>query len=315
MRLLPALLLVALPLGAQPRTPNAPAVDTVAQRFLAAERAADPKYAPDRHEGEGPFARLVIRGATLIDGTGGPPHGPVDIVVEGNRITEVRDVGAPHVPIDSTRRPAKGTREIDATGMYVMPGLIDMHVHQGTPQKAPESEYYNKLWLAHGITTVRGVPFSSFEYGVHEKDRSAKNQITAPRYMVYQRPGTGWGRGLPKTPDEAREWVRWIASHGADGLKLGAERPDLMAALLDEARKLGVGSTAHLQQTGVAQMNADEATRLGLGTVTHFYGLFESMYDKSSVQPYPVDMNYSDEQMRFGQVARQWSLVTPHGEK
>jgi hypothetical protein len=88
-----------------------------------------------------------------------------------------------------------------------------------------------------------------------------------------------------------------------------------MAALLDEAKKLHLGSTAHLQQTGVAQMNADEATRLGLGTVTHFYGLFESMYDKTSVQPYPVDMNYSDEQARFGQVARQWNLVTPHGEK
>jgi hypothetical protein len=109
--------------------------------------------------------------------------------------------------------------------------------------------------------------------------------------------------------------VRWIAQHGADGLKLGAERPDLMAAELDEAKKLGLGSTAHLAQTGVAQMNADEATRLGLGTVTHFYGLFESMYDHNSVQPWPVDMNYNDEQNRFGQVARQWTLVTPHGEK
>jgi hypothetical protein len=40
--------------------------------------------APDREaaEGEGPFERLVIRGATLIDGTGGPPRGPVDIVIE-----------------------------------------------------------------------------------------------------------------------------------------------------------------------------------------------------------------------------------------
>jgi imidazolonepropionase-like amidohydrolase len=317
MRLVHTLLLAALaaPLGAQPRKPNTVTPDTAAQRLLAVERRDDPKPAPDRHEGDGPFQRLVIRGATLIDGTGGPPRGPVDIVVEGNRIAEVRDVGVPRVAIDSTRRPKGATREIDATGMYVMPGIVDLHVHQGTTQKAPESEYYNKLWLGHGITTVRGVPFASFEYGVREKERSAKNQITAPRYVVYQRPGTGWGRGPVKTPEEAREWVRWIIAHGADGLKLGAERPDLMAALLDEAKKAGVGSTAHLQQSGVAQMNADEATRLGLGTVTHFYGLFESMYDSASVQPYPVEMNYSDEQMRFGQVARQWSLVTPHSEK
>ena len=284
----------------------------------AARRAADdPRPAPDRRtgEGEGPFQRLIIRGATLIDGVGGPPRGPVDIVVEGNRIVDVANVGYPKVPIDSTKRPKNATREIDAAGMYVMPGLIDLHVHQGTQQKAAESEYFNKLWLMHGITAVRGVPFASFDYSVAEKRRSAANAITAPRYYVYQRPGTGWPNGPVRTPEQARAWVRWIKANGADGLKLGAERPDLMAALLDEAKKQGLGSTAHLQQTGVTQMNADEATRLGLGTVTHFYGLFESMYDSASVQPYPADMNYGDEQHRFGQVARQWNLVTPRSEK
>ena len=74
-----------------------------------------------------------------------------------------------------------------------MPGLVDVHVHQGTQQKAAESEYYNKLWLMHGITTVRGVPFGSFDYSIKEQQRSAKNEITAPRYFVYQRPGTGMG--------------------------------------------------------------------------------------------------------------------------
>ncbi|MFL5614421.1 MAG: amidohydrolase family protein [Gemmatimonadaceae bacterium] len=291
------------------------AADTAVSRNLHAEQRDDPKFAPDRHEGTGPFARLIIRGATLIDGTGGPPRGPVDIVVEGNRIVDIASVGVPHVPIDSSRRPKGAAKEIDATGMYVMPGIVDLHVHQGTPQKAPESEYYNKLWLAHGITTVRGVPFASFAYSLHEKERSAKNEIAAPRYVVYQRPGTGWGQGQVTTPEQARAWVRWIKAHGADGLKLGAERPDLMAALLDEAKKLNMGSTAHLQQTGVGLMNADQATALGLQTVTHFYGLFESMYDSSSVQPYPVGQNYSDEEDRFGQVARQWNLVTPHSEK
>src|SRR6476620_1495788 len=98
MRFLLPLLIVALPLGAQPRKPAA-APDTAAQRLLAAERSVDPKYAPDRHEGDGPFPRLVIRGATLIDGTGGPPRGPVDIVVENNRIIDVVNVGVPYVAI------------------------------------------------------------------------------------------------------------------------------------------------------------------------------------------------------------------------
>ena len=296
--------------AAQPAAPSAAALEA-----LRNERKEDPRVAPARHEGEGPFAKLIIRGATLIDGTGGPPRGPMDIVIEDNRITDIVGVGVPNVPIDSTKRPKDATREMDGAGMYVLPGLVDVHVHQGTTQKAPDSEYYNKLWLAHGITTVRGVPFASFDYSIKEKARSARNEITAPRYFVYQRPGSGWDQGPIRTPEQARAWVRWVAQNGGDGLKLGAERPDLMAALLDEAKKLGLGTTAHLAQTGVAQMNADEATRLGLGTVTHFYGLFEAMYDRNSVQPWPVEMNYSDEQHRFGQVARQWNLVTPHGEK
>ena len=41
---------------------------------------------PDRAEGEGPFNRLIIRGATVIDGAGAPPRGPVDIVIEKNTI-------------------------------------------------------------------------------------------------------------------------------------------------------------------------------------------------------------------------------------
>src|SRR3954466_11695217 len=215
-RLVTSLLLVSLCArlaGAQQRVA---AADTAASaRNLRNEQREDPKFAPDRHEGSGPFTKLIIRGATLVDGTGGPPAGPAEVVVGVNRITEIANVGVPHVPIDSTRRRKDAAREIDAAGMYVLPGIVDLHVHQGTPQKAPESEYYNKLWLAHGITTVRGVPFASFAYSMHEKERSAKNEIAAPRYVVYQRPGTGWGQGPVTTPEQARAWVRWIKAHGA----------------------------------------------------------------------------------------------------
>jgi imidazolonepropionase-like amidohydrolase len=62
-------------------------------------------------------------------------------------------------------------------------------------------------------------------------------------------------------------------------------------------------------------MNALDAARLGLGAVTHFYGLFEALYDDHDVQPWPPEMNYSDEQMRFGQVARQWNLIHPQGSE
>lgn len=282
---------------------------------VAAQRAQEPPT-PARAEGEGagPYGRLIIRGATVIDGTGAPPQGPMDIVIEGNRITQVRSVGYPLLPINEERRPQGADREIDATGMYVLPGFVDLHAHAGGGTKNPP-EYAYKLWLAHGVTTVRGVGLGPFDWSLQEQARSARNEIAAPRIINYQRPGSGWDRGPIDSPEKAREWVRWAAGRGVDGMKLGSFDPDIMAALLDEARKHGLGSTAHLAQTGVAVMNALDAARLGLGTLTHFYGLFEAMYEEHDIQPYPTDYNYNDEQHRFGQVARQWNLVRPGGEK
>lgn len=283
----------------------------------AQDNAATMIAAPDRTEGEGggPYSNLIIRGATLIDGTGAPPIGPVDIVIEGNRIKEIKSVGYPGLEIDESRRPSNATREIDAHGSYVMPGIIDMHTHTGGDTKAPEAEYTYKLWMGHGITTVRGVPSGDMEFSLAEKARSAKNEIVAPRIFSYHTLGSGerYADTDILTPEEARQWVRYIAEEGADGIKLNSHRPAIMEALLDEAEKHGLGSTAHLGQMGVAQMNAQDSARLGLGTLTHYYGLFEAMYENSDVQPWPVDMNYNNEQHRFGQVARQWSMIAGRG--
>lgn len=286
--------------------------------LLSAQMMGGPDRKPG--EGEGPYDRLIIRGVTLIDGTGGPPRGPVDIVVEKNKIVDVANVGAPHVPIDESRRPKLGTgntKEIDATGKYLMPGIVDLHVHTGGVPKAPEAEYVYKLWMANGITTVRGVPFGDLEWSLKERERSAKNEIVAPRMVSFHRIGNGkeWKDRKILTPEDARAWVQYAKKKGVDGLKLGAHEPSIMKAVLEEANSLGMGSTAHLAQSGVAQMNAIDAARLGLTSMTHFYGLFESMYENHDVQPFPIDINYGDEQHRFGQVARQWNLVKPGGEK
>ena len=123
----------------------------------------------DRSEGQGPFNRMVIRGGTLINGNGSPPIGPVDIVIEDNRITRVQSVGYPGVPIDEGRRPKKGDFEIDASGQYIMPGFVDLHAHAGSPQKAPITDYVYKLWLAHGVTTVRGVGLASLSFRYRKK--------------------------------------------------------------------------------------------------------------------------------------------------
>src|SRR5262245_19988878 len=268
---------------------------------LHAQEPINPSPNRPAGEGEGPFDRLVIRGVTVIDGTGAPPRGPVDIVIEGNRLREIRNIGVPAVAPAQAGRPPRGTWEIDATGMYVLPGFVDLHVHTGGAPKSPDAEYVHKLWMAHGVTTVRGVPAGDMDWTLRERERSAKNQITAPRIFAYHRPftGQGWTDPPVRTAETARQWVRWAAGKGIDGLKLGAQDPEIMAALLDEAKKHGLGSTAHLDQMGVVRMNALQASRLGLGAVTHYYGLFESLLKTNSIQPYPVTPNYHAEQHRL----------------
>src|SRR5688572_30668925 len=89
--------------------------------------------APDRAEGDGPYTQLIIRGVTLINGTGAPPIGPMDIVIEKNRIVQISGVGSPGAPVNAARRPKlkEGGKELNCEGMFVLPGFVDMHGHIG----------------------------------------------------------------------------------------------------------------------------------------------------------------------------------------
>ena len=159
-------------------------------------------------EGEGPYDQLIIRGATLINSTGAPPIGPVDIVIEQNVITNIRTVGYPGVAIDSSRRPKlkDGGREIDAHGKYILPGFVDMHGHIGGRWQGAGGEYVFKLWMAHGITTIRDPSCGNgLDWVLKHKKLSDENKITAPRIEAY----TSFGQGSMdpiSTPEQAREW-------------------------------------------------------------------------------------------------------------
>lgn len=266
-----------------------------------AQGRMEPVLARGPDEGGGPYPTLLIAGGTVIDGTGAPPVGPVDVLVEGNRIAALYPGGAP----DGVR--SRAARVVDAKGMYVLPGFIDMHGHNGDPGKAAQPSYGYKLWLAHGVTTVRGV---SFYFGPGSPDlsdaaRSASNTIVAPRLVAYAVFGDKWSGGDPDTPEKAREWVRWAKAQGYWGVKFfNSESPTVFAAALDEAKKQGLGTVAHLAQLGVAQVNGRKAVEMGLGGVTHFYGHFESLLEKGTVPTYPKGYNYADEQDRFAWVAR-----------
>jgi hypothetical protein len=285
--------------------------------FLITPLYAQMADAPDRSEGEGPYERLIIRGGTMIDGTGSPAAGPVDIVIEGNRIVQIQNVGYPGVPINESRRPQAmdGDKELDASGKYILPGFFDMHAHTGGNAQGTVPEYVYKLWLAHGITSIREPGSGNgMEWTLRHKERSEKNEITAPRIFSYVNFGQGVRGGI-NSPDQAREWVQMIHRNGADGIKFFGTRPEIWEAALDEANRLGLGSMAHHAQPRVVYANVEHTSQMGLKGMTHWYGLPEALFTDRIIQNYPLDYNYSDEQHRFEEAGKLWKQAADPGSE
>lgn len=274
--------------------------------------------APERSEGEGPFDRLIIRGVNLIDGTGSPMLGPVDIVVEGNRIAQIRTVGYPGLPINENRRPKAGPNDkvVDAEGMTLLPGFFDMHAHTGGGAQGTTPEYVYKLWLAHGITSIREPgSFNGMDWTLRHKELSKENKITAPRISAWIGFGSG-NDGPITTAAQARKWVQMIHKEGADGIKFFGASPEIYAAAIDEANKLGLGTMTHHAQTRVVYNNALKSAQLGLTSMTHWYGLPESLFEDKVIQDYPLDYNYNNEQHRFEEAGKLWKQAAePYSEK
>lgn len=273
--------------------------------------------APARAEGEGPYPQLILRGATVVNGTGAPPFGPADVVIEGNRIVSITVVGNAGTKINPVGRPAliAGGREMDLSGQFLLPGLIDMHGHIGGEEQGTPAEYVYKLWLGHGITTIRDPGcFNGLASCVSEQQRSAANAITAPRIFPYA--VFGLGRTAPMTTaEQARAWVREVKAQGALGMKCFGYRPDVLAAAFDEVKKLGMRSACHLAQPDVSRVNALTAARMGLTTLEHWYGLPEALLDGRSVQAFPADYNYQDESRRFGEAGKLWAQAAVPGSR
>jgi len=280
--------------------------------------AVEPATGRDR--GAGPFARLVLRGATVITGTGAPPWGPADIVIERGRIAEIRAVGAPGRPLDPAHRPATGDHEIDCHGKFVTPGFIDCHAHIGiffhaaSGPMAP-ADYVYKLWLAHGVTMVREMgSFNGLNWTLDQKRKAATGAIAAPRILVHAYfPAVPDLVQVIHTPDEARTWLRDVKARGADGIKFMGAPPKLMQAALDECGKLQLRSGCHHAQQAVAQMNTLRTAGWGLTSQEHYYGLPESLFEGRALQDYPADYNYMDEYHRFSLAGQGFAQAAQRG--
>jgi imidazolonepropionase-like amidohydrolase len=203
----------------------------------------------------------ALVGGTLIDGFAGPPLHDSVVLVEGDKITAVGQVGRLQIPA--------GAEVISTEGMTVLPGLWDMHVHlqinghadydhwDKTYTAAFESVIFPasaKQLLMAGVTSARDLG-GPLEASVNTRDRINAGQIPGPTMYVSgpfiqhaPYPGTESYRWGVDGPDDARAKVRRLIDGKVDVIKLIDQDEMTMEevrAVVDEAHKHGKPVAAH----------------------------------------------------------------------
>jgi len=211
---------------------------------------------------------IALVGATLLDGSGGPALPDAAVVVRGGRIESIGLRAAFHLP--------KRTREVDVSGRWIIPGLIDAHVHV-----APAMSWAPPRFLAWGVTTVRDAHGGMASLSL--KRRSNKGTPEGPRVypagaMIDGRPPTYSDAIAVSSESEARKGVDRLVSAGADFIKVYTRiDPPLLRVIVDEARAFNLGVTGHLGMT-----DAVTAAKAGIASIEHLTGVPEAASPKPS---------------------------------
>ncbi len=238
-------------------------------------------------------ATAVVR-ATLVDGTGADPVKDAAVIVRGERIDAVGRGSRFHVPPSAT--------VVDAGGRFLLPGMIDAHVHISHPWFCPirsegSAEAYDTAVAIHnlrsalqaGITTVRDTCGSRINLALRAAIR--RGILLGPRILTAGRGlcmTGGHGSGLPgvrevDSPAAVRQAVREEKKAGADFIKLlSSHRTDFpefsdeeIVAGVGEAHRLGLRVAIHAANS--ASIRA--AVLAGVDTVEH-----GSFLDEESAQ-------------------------------
>ena len=257
----------------------------------------------------GPYDTLLICDATVINGAGSPPESPRDIIIHKGVIEAILRSATPSRCSAADNLSAnRQTRRIEAKGDYVMPGLINMHMH--FIDLVP-LDYQYKLLLAHGVTTVRVFSIGAMtpDQMVAEKHRIASGNVAAPRLYVYpfwfDSPTDPRFHSAKDAPAIVREWK----AKDIDGVKMASlpgEYPDVFAAVGAETSKLHMGLAVHIGQDAVYPMNAVRVAQAGATTIEHHYGYPEASFTSQQIQNLPPDYNYSSTPERFYQTGTAW---------
>ena len=236
------------------------------------------------------YDRMLISNVHLIDGNGTPMTGPSNVIVEKDRIAYV-----------GNRVSGEFDAVIEGNGRYLLPGLINIHHHMRSMPHAGDVggyQYQLNLMLGCGITTVRQV--GGENQALPLREQSNNGEIIAPRIFVYANTGG-------ETVEEAVASVRRAHELGADGIKFFGMDHEPMAAMLAEARRLGLRSAHHVgvEETDVWDDIAGRTT-----TIEHWYGIPDAAIPYGS-QKFPPNYNYTNELDRFRWAGRLFKDADP----
>lgn len=210
----------------------------------------------------------VLRGATVIDGSGAPPHTGWSVHIADGLIVAAG-------PDDSIRAPS-GAEVVDLAGRWIVPGFVDVHTH--LPGAALQQRFFDVL-LSFGITTARSTAAAP-ETGVEARERLASGVLTGPTFLTAGRlidaPGSMWDfASIVESAAEARAEVARQAEQGVDFIKLYTGlSPEITTAAIDEAHARGLPVIGHLGRTTWQQ-----AADAGIDHLTHSWwaGLAHSL--------------------------------------
>ena len=212
---------------------------------------------------------LTITNATVVDVSRGGLARNATVVIDGNKITSVAASAA--------GKPTRG-RVVDAKGMYVIPGLWDMHTHAyfGWPTEFGDN-YVLPMFIANGITGIRDMG-SDLTAVLHARSEVAAHRMIGPR-MVISGPMLDGPKMAFKasmgiaTPEDGRRAVDMLKSRGVDFIKVQSGVPrDAYFAIADEATKDGIEFEGHVPDA----IRASEAIVAGQRTFEHLIGIFEA---------------------------------------
>lgn len=217
-------------------------------------------FAPTNTKTSEAESMYAIQDAAIVDVEKGTivPHQTV--IIRDDRIEEIYPAGSTRVP--------EAARVIDASGLYLIPGLMDAHVHYLEP------EIFGRLMIANGVLLARDMGMPN-DYILKLRDELKRGETLGPEMIAT---GAILDREPPlipvislgfATPEEGREAVRSQAATGVDMIKVysGLKR-EVFLAMLDEAHKLGIKVVGHVPD----EIYIEDAAAAGLAESEHLFG-------------------------------------------